>query len=78
MTSASDDEEYWAQTQSILDRWPTESTERSLRRSRRTRLLMVFGIALAASAVMAVTTQPRRSKPRSSTGALWVSAPTAR
>jgi hypothetical protein len=45
------DEDRWAEAQSILDRTPTESAARRLRRSKRGRWLLILGITVGGLAV---------------------------
>lgn len=54
VTVAMGDEGRWAQAQSILDRVPTESAERRLRRWRQLRVLFVTAVILSATVVAVV------------------------
>ena len=54
MTSVTDDEARWSEAQSILDRTPTESAARRLRRSQRTTWLLVASVVVSGLALGAV------------------------
>lgn len=46
------DEDRWAEAQSLLDRTPTESAARRLRRAQRNRWFLVVGVAVSGTALM--------------------------
>jgi Ca2+/Na+ antiporter len=54
MPSPDDAEDRWAEARSLLDRAPTESAERRMLRSRRTRILTVLAVALLAGAPVGI------------------------
>jgi hypothetical protein len=54
LDSTANDEARWAEAQSILDRTPTESAERRMRRSRRLMVSIVVVVELVTMALAAV------------------------